>query len=48
MAPVRNLYNLINGQKIPDSLLKNRVVILPPFYNKKKVDKPKDADILHL
>jgi hypothetical protein len=46
--PVRNLYNVINGQKMSEELLKERVLMLPVCYNKKPVTKPREFDIVNL
>jgi len=46
-APIRNLYNMINGEKYGDEYLKNRVVVLPSFYEKKEIKDPREFNIIN-
>lgn len=48
MEPIRNLYNIINGQKIKEELVKNRIVKLPSAYVQRKFENNRDYNIINL
>lgn len=47
-APIRNLYNLINGEKLSDDYLKDRHIVLPKQYPKRELDRSRDFNIVNL
>lgn len=47
-APIRSIYNPINGEPLSEEYLKNRRIILPPNYTKKQLDRSRDFNIVNL
>lgn len=45
-APIRNLYDPINGERIKESLLEGRKIVVPPLFIKPIIENKREFNIV--